>query len=111
MQYREAIKLSATGINAITGNGDGRTDDIAAELGTHIKTISALLTSYHWNEKGMVYGVMIDAASVQIDHNGNGFFTVKYGINIHYGCSDMSIELDNKMVIGIDANILQVMPY
>jgi hypothetical protein len=105
MQFHQSIQLSANGIAAIIGDEPDRFDNIADELENHTADISSLLTSYHWNEKAMVHTLKINRQSIEIDKSGKGRFTVNYGTNIHYGCSDIDIELENKMTINIKVDM------
>jgi histidinol phosphatase-like enzyme len=105
MQEFISIDLSSIIIDAISGDSSKRTTTIQHELEQHIKEISSMLTAYHWDERGIVHGVTIDEPSISIDKNGQGKFRVKYGTNIHFGCSDKDIELDNSMVITINADL------
>lgn len=64
-----------------------------------------MLTAYHWDERGAVHGLTIEPSAININKTGQGSFRVKYGINIHYGCSDKDIELNNNMLITINADL------
>lgn len=105
MQFNQTIKLSSAFIAAIISNGDDRYNLIADELERHLSDMALLLTSYHWNERAVVQAIKINRASVQIDRQGNGRFGVNYGTNIHYGCSDIDIDLEQKMTINISADL------
>ena len=105
MQFHQTITLSASSLAAIISNDADRLSNIANVLESHSADISSLLTSYHWSEKAMVHTLKINRESVEIDQFGKGRFTVNYGTNIHYGCSDTDIELENKMTININADI------
>jgi hypothetical protein len=105
VQERSTISIAPQFVAAVSAKGDERPALIAEALEHHIDDISALLTSYHWNERGVVHSVLINHDSVQMDSLGMGQFKVSYGVNIHYGCSDIDIELSKTMVIGIHINL------
>ena len=105
MQYHQTIDLSADGVSAIKCDDTERLNNIVVELERHINDISSLLARYHWDEKGVVNAVKIDPDLLQISQSGKGRFTVKYAINIRYGCSDIDIDLNNKMLIDINTDL------
>jgi hypothetical protein len=105
MQFHQTIKLSAVGIAAIVSNNAERLRIITDELEANLSHISSLLTSYHWSEKGIVHALKIDPLSIRIDQSGKGSFITNYGTNIHYGCSDVDIELENKMRINLSVDL------
>jgi hypothetical protein len=101
MQASQKIIIKQATINAITDGAAGAKALLLDELTTHDKDMLNLLTSYHWEERGVVETVKIEAESLIIDQNGTGKFNVNYAVNIHYGCSDVQIDLDKKMTISI----------
>ncbi|RYD93045.1 MAG: hypothetical protein EOP54_19830 [Sphingobacteriales bacterium] len=105
MQESVSIILSQNTIQAIAGSSDDRLTMLCAGLQNHKYTLASMLTSYHWDERGIVYGLEIDEKSISIDKYGQGSFIVKYGINIHYGCSDKDIELDKHMIVTINTDL------
>ena len=99
MQEKLTIKVSPEFIKTLIGNKNPSLTLLA--LTEHEAQIAALLTGYHWGEKGIVNSIRIAPDSVNIDEAGKGSFKVAYAINIHYGCSDVDIDLDKSMVINI----------
>jgi acid phosphatase class B len=105
MLERLTIGISPRFLAAVAAERDEKLAVITEELEHHIDEVSALLTSYHWNERGVVHSVLISRESIQMDSSGMGQFKVSYGVNIHYGCSDIDIELSKTMLIGIHINL------
>ncbi|RCH53779.1 hypothetical protein DJ568_16210 [Mucilaginibacter hurinus] len=105
MQEQTAISVPLSFKNAI--NQDSNEVNAAIiyhELNQHLPAISNMLTSYHWEERGAVQEVMIEQDSIHVNKSGEGKFSVKYGVNIHYGCSDKDIDMDHTMLITMKAN-------
>lgn len=99
MQEKLTINLSPGFVKAFQENINLAT--LNAELAKQEVQIASLLTGYHWSEKGIVNSIRIEPGSVKIDETGKGSFKVAYAINIHYGCSDVDIDLDKSMLITI----------
>lgn len=105
MQETQTITISKIILETIIGDSHERLRVIGNELAKQQDNICSLLTSYHWEERGKVHAIEIDDSSIKVDKNGEGHFTVKYGTNIHYGCSDRDINSDNMMTISIKVNL------
>src|ERR1700712_600051 len=105
MQYSEPIMTLTPFWDTLKGENTDKPMLIKQELAKHQDSIAALLSSYHWDEKGIVQALTIDPDSINIDKNGNGRFKVNYAINIHYGCSDIDIDLDKSMTIKITTDM------
>jgi hypothetical protein len=105
MQECQTVTASAIFLNAIIHDDEDRTQLIQTELELHKDSIASILSAYHWNERGAVHGIELIPGSIRVDHQGEGRFKVKYGINIHYGCSDVDIELNNTMTITIKTDL------
>lgn len=105
MHETTTITITADAIKAIAGTDADRNQVIKTELYRHLQQISALLTAYHWDERGIVHSLVIDEPSISINEVGTGAFKVRYGTNIHYGCSDKDVELTNSMIITIQVDM------
>lgn len=107
MQHSLTITVSPSLLKAFNNAGADRNRLIKDELTVYSKDIASLLSGYHWSEKGIVDDLEIDEASIAINEQGTGSFKVKYAINIHFGCSDVDIDLDKSMPVTIVTDIEQ----